>query len=121
MIIWIQSIIGTMLRFYPDCACLQGMCLLCTIKKVINFFVDFGFGNFFKPGEELSTWCGSPPYAAPEVFEGLRYCGPEVDVWVHWFLCINHQSKHCLDFYFTNIDITMIEFSKEDGRVYLFI
>ncbi|XP_012586563.1 PREDICTED: serine/threonine-protein kinase SIK1, partial [Condylura cristata] len=33
---------------------------------------DFGFGNFYKSGEPLSTWCGSPPYAAPEVFEGGR-------------------------------------------------
>ena len=43
---------------------------------------DFGFGNFFKDGEHLATWCGSPPYAAPEVFEGKMYSGPQVDIWV---------------------------------------
>ncbi|XP_038616154.1 serine/threonine-protein kinase SIK1 [Tachyglossus aculeatus] len=42
---------------------------------------DFGFGNFYKSGEPLSTWCGSPPYAAPEVFEGKEYEGPLLDVW----------------------------------------
>ncbi|XP_024132979.1 serine/threonine-protein kinase SIK2 isoform X2 [Oryzias melastigma] len=42
---------------------------------------DFGFGNFFKPGEPLATWCGSPPYAAPEVFEGQQYEGPQLDIW----------------------------------------
>ncbi|XP_075398364.1 serine/threonine-protein kinase SIK1 isoform X2 [Tenrec ecaudatus] len=42
---------------------------------------DFGFGNFYKPGEALSTWCGSPPYAAPEVFEGKEYEGPQLDIW----------------------------------------
>ena len=45
-------------------------------------FTDFGFGNFFKAGEELSTWCGSPQYAAPEVFEGRKYHGPQIDIWV---------------------------------------
>lgn len=44
--------------------------------------VDFGFGNFFQPGEPLATWCGSPPYAAPEVFEGQQYEGPQLDIWV---------------------------------------
>ncbi|XP_035925163.1 serine/threonine-protein kinase SIK1 [Halichoerus grypus] len=42
---------------------------------------DFGFGNFYKAGEPLSTWCGSPPYAAPEVFEGKEYEGPQLDIW----------------------------------------
>uniref|UniRef100_A0A8C9SYY0 non-specific serine/threonine protein kinase n=1 Tax=Scleropages formosus TaxID=113540 RepID=A0A8C9SYY0_SCLFO len=42
---------------------------------------DFGFGNFYSPGEPLSTWCGSPPYAAPEVFEGKEYEGPQLDIW----------------------------------------
>ncbi|NXO02693.1 SIK2 kinase, partial [Rhinopomastus cyanomelas] len=42
---------------------------------------DFGFGNFYKRGEPLTTWCGSPPYAAPEVFEGQQYEGPQLDIW----------------------------------------
>uniref|UniRef100_A0A672SCI3 non-specific serine/threonine protein kinase n=1 Tax=Sinocyclocheilus grahami TaxID=75366 RepID=A0A672SCI3_SINGR len=42
---------------------------------------DFGFGNFFQSGKPLATWCGSPPYAAPEVFEGQQYEGPQLDIW----------------------------------------
>lgn len=42
---------------------------------------DFGFSNHFVPGEMLSTWCGSPPYAAPELFEGRQYDGPKADIW----------------------------------------
>lgn len=49
---------------------------------------DFGFSNEFQPGVPLNTWCGSPPYAAPEIFEGRQYDGPRADVWVlkiHFF------------------------------------
>uniref|UniRef100_A0A8C1GKT7 non-specific serine/threonine protein kinase n=1 Tax=Cyprinus carpio TaxID=7962 RepID=A0A8C1GKT7_CYPCA len=42
---------------------------------------DFGFSNEFTLGSKLDTFCGSPPYAAPELFQGKKYDGPEVDVW----------------------------------------
>lgn len=42
---------------------------------------DFGFSNFYEAGNPLDTFCGSPPYAAPELFQGKKYEGPEVDVW----------------------------------------
>ena len=42
---------------------------------------DFGFGNTFDPTSTLATFCGSPLYAAPELFKGVPYTGPEVDIW----------------------------------------
>ncbi|XP_001663093.2 serine/threonine-protein kinase SIK3 homolog [Aedes aegypti] len=42
---------------------------------------DFGFSNTFSEGINLRTWCGSPPYAAPEVFQGVEYDGPKSDIW----------------------------------------
>lgn len=43
---------------------------------------DFGFANHFASRSSLlTTWCGSPPYAAPELFKGVKYLGPPVDIW----------------------------------------
>ncbi|EAR83797.2 kinase domain protein (macronuclear) [Tetrahymena thermophila SB210] len=42
---------------------------------------DFGLSNIMNDGKYLSTSCGSPNYAAPEVISGKLYCGTEVDTW----------------------------------------
>ena len=55
---------------------------------------DFGFSNYFAPDGHLTTWCGSPPYAAPEVFEGKKYRGPEIDVWVRESFIIIYTLKN---------------------------
>ncbi|OIR57029.1 MAG: CAMK/CAMKL protein kinase [Amphiamblys sp. WSBS2006] len=43
--------------------------------------IDFGFSTMYHPKKNLSTNCGSPLYASPEIVSGRRYVGPEVDVW----------------------------------------
>ncbi|XP_074039466.1 serine/threonine-protein kinase MARK2-like [Leptinotarsa decemlineata] len=42
---------------------------------------DFGFARDFNPRNTLHTFCGSPQFAAPELFLSIPYVGPEVDVW----------------------------------------
>lgn len=43
---------------------------------------DFGFSTRLSSrGAALDTFCGSPPYAAPELFRDESYLGPPVDVW----------------------------------------
>eukprot|EP01111_Echinosteliopsis_oligospora_P016364 TRINITY_DN6771_c0_g1_i2.p1 TRINITY_DN6771_c0_g1~~TRINITY_DN6771_c0_g1_i2.p1 ORF type:complete len:638 (-),score=152.83 TRINITY_DN6771_c0_g1_i2:33-1853(-) len=48
----------------------------CNIK-----IADFGFSNTIKQGNLLSTFCGSPVYAAPEIVLQKKYNGPAVDIW----------------------------------------
>lgn len=43
--------------------------------------IDFGMSNIRRPQQRMNTFCGSPAYTSPEIFMGVRYEGPEVDVW----------------------------------------
>jgi 5'-AMP-activated protein kinase, catalytic alpha subunit len=50
-------------------------------KKTIKI-VDFGLSNEFEESNPyLTTACGSPCYAAPEMIAGKRYKGVDVDIW----------------------------------------
>ena len=43
--------------------------------------VDFGLSNIYHSNELLSTSCGSPSYAAPEMLNSKEYDGSKVDIW----------------------------------------
>ena len=54
--------------------------LLLDNKKNIKI-VDFGLSNTYLQNELLSTACGSPCYAAPEMLSGDKYHGISIDIW----------------------------------------
>ena len=43
--------------------------------------IDFGLSNFFDGKNYLSTPCGSPCYASPEMVAGNKYDGFKIDIW----------------------------------------
>ena len=56
--------------------------LLLTNDHILKI-IDFGLSNYFKENQEplLSTPCGSPCYASPEMVAGKKYDGFKIDVW----------------------------------------
>ncbi|KAG8834763.1 hypothetical protein FRC17_007270 [Serendipita sp. 399] len=42
---------------------------------------DFGFTREFERGALLETFCGTTGYASPEMLQGQKYLGQEVDIW----------------------------------------
>ena len=56
--------------------------LLLTKEHLLKI-IDFGLSNYFKDGQKLllSTPCGSPCYASPEMVSGKKYNGIKIDIW----------------------------------------
>ena len=54
--------------------------LLLTEKNKLKI-IDFGLSNFYSKNNLLSTPCGSPCYAAPEMVSGNKYNGFKTDIW----------------------------------------
>lgn len=42
---------------------------------------DFGLSNIYPAGKLLTTACGSPSYACPEMLAGKPYDGLKADIW----------------------------------------
>ena len=53
--------------------------LLLTSENKILKIIDFGLSNEYS--DYLSTPCGSPCYAAPEMIKGRKYNGLSIDIW----------------------------------------
>ena len=76
--------------------------LLLDKKKNIKL-VDFGLSNIYKNNELLTTPCGSPSYAAPEMLKGEKYNGLNVDIWSSGIV-LYAMICGCLPFEDTNND-----------------
>nr|CAD7397840.1 unnamed protein product [Timema poppensis] len=83
-----KKIIHRDLKLYFCFLPLQAENLLLDSEMNIKI-ADFGFSNEFTPGNKLDTFCGSPPYAAPELFQGqIDMCLTHLLAWV-LCLCMN--------------------------------
>ena len=83
-------------------------------KKEIKL-IDFGLSNIYEDGELLSTACGSPFYAAPEMLEGKSYKGSTVDIWSAGIVLF-----YMLCGYFPFEDSNNDKLYKKDNKKYLY-
>jgi len=61
--------------------------------------IDFGFSREFTADMQLDSFIGSPHYAAPELLQGIKYTGAEVDIWslgilLYVMVCGKQPFKH---------------------------
>ncbi|KAJ3021610.1 MAP microtubule affinity-regulating kinase 1 [Thoreauomyces humboldtii] len=77
---------------------------------------DFGLSNTFDRSKQLSTCCGSPVYSAPELIEGRKYIGPEVDM---WSLGVNLYAMVVGDLPFVEKDLKKLYEKILSGRYYV--
>lgn len=42
---------------------------------------DFGLSDFYRPGVNKKSYCGTLSFLAPEVFKGTSNAGPPLDIW----------------------------------------
>jgi len=79
---------------------------ICTDLKLC----DFGLSTKFKPKEQLSDFCGSPGFFAPEMITKGAYYGDKVDVWsmgcILLELLLGHE-KFC-DAWMTSYDYEVL-------------
>ncbi|CAG7728677.1 unnamed protein product, partial [Allacma fusca] len=74
---------------------------------------DFGFSTVARRGQLLTTFCGSPPYAAPELFRDASYEGPPVDIWAMGILLFFMLNGHLP---FNGSSIPLLKKAILDGR-----
>ena len=67
--------------------------LLITKNNILKL-IDFGLSNYYDKNKLLSTPCGSPCYASPEVISGKNYDGTSVDIWNTGIILYVMRSGH---------------------------
>ena len=93
--------------------------LLLDKRKNIKL-VDFGLSIIYKNNELLSTPCGSPSYAAPEMLSGGKYNGLNTDIWSSGIILYTMMCG-CLPFDDPNNDILYDKIKKGIFKIPEFI